>query len=327
MRHREGVDAGWPAPGRSDDQVRGGLFGAFVVVPRGTSAAPAPTDVTALVHLYDGRRTVNGVGGDLAVPAAPGAVVRVRVTNTDSGPMRAWSSAPYRVLAVDGTDVHGPTDVEGKAVTVTAGGRVDLGVVAPEDGSAVRVQVGASSALVIGPEGSRAAAVPDPGRQVDLLSYGTRAPLGFDPAKPDRTFRYAVGRRPGFVKGRPGLFWSINGHLWPHVPMFVVRGGDVVRMRISNSSGDVHPMHLHGHHAVVLARDGVQATGSPWWFDSLDVEDGDTFDVAFVADNPGIWMDHCHNLPHASQGLVTHLMYDGVTEPYRVGGSTHNSPE
>ncbi|MCU1628195.1 MAG: multicopper oxidase type 3 [Pseudonocardia sp.] len=54
--------------------------------------------------------------------------------------------------------------------------------------------------------------------------------------------------------------------------MFTVREGDVVR--IANSSGDVYPMHLHGHHAVVLARDGIPATGSPWWVDSLDVEDG-----------------------------------------------------
>ena len=46
-----------------------------------------------------------------------------------------------------------------------------------------------------------------------------------------------------------------------------------------------------------------------------------------MADNPGIWMDHCHNLQHARQGLVAHLMYAGVTEPYRVGGAPDNEPE
>jgi FtsP/CotA-like multicopper oxidase with cupredoxin domain len=107
----------------------------------------------------------------------------------------------------------------------------------------------------------------------------------------------------------------------------VVAEGDVVRMHIVNDSGEVHPMHLHGHHAVVLARDGVAASGSPWWFDSLDVEAGHGYDVAFLADNPGIWMDHCHNLPHASQGLVAHLMYEGVTTPYRIGGPDGNDPE
>ena len=98
--------------------------------------------------------------------------------------------------------------------------------------------------------------------------------------------------------------------------MFHVEEGDVVRMTVTNHSGEVHPMHLHGHHAVVLSRDGVAATGSPWWVDSLNVEDGETYEIAFVADNPGIWMDHCHNLEHARDGLVAHLAYAGVTEPF-----------
>jgi FtsP/CotA-like multicopper oxidase with cupredoxin domain len=109
--------------------------------------------------------------------------------------------------------------------------------------------------------------------------------------------------------------------------MFVVAEHDIVRMRVENHSGDVHPMHLHGHHAVVLSRDGVPSTGSPWWFDSLNVENGESYEIAFVADNPGIWMDHCHNLPHAEEGLVAHLAYEGVTTPFVVGGHAGNSAE
>ncbi|MEO5653619.1 MAG: multicopper oxidase domain-containing protein, partial [Marmoricola sp.] len=163
--------------------------------------------------------------------------------------------------------------------------------------------------------------------KLDRLSYGTAAPVGFDTTEADRSFEYSIGRRPGFVNGRPGLWWSVNGHLYPNMPMFVVSEGDVVHVRISNHSGEVHPMHLHGHHGVVLARNGVRATGSPWWFDSLDVENGATYDVVFLADNPGIWMDHCHNLQHAREGLVTHLMYAGVTTPYRMGSDSGNAPE
>jgi FtsP/CotA-like multicopper oxidase with cupredoxin domain len=37
------------------------------------------------------------------------------------------------------------------------------------------------------------------------------------------------------------------------------------------------------------------------------------YEVAFVADNPGIWADHCHNLPHAADGLMAHVMYEGVS--------------
>jgi FtsP/CotA-like multicopper oxidase with cupredoxin domain len=98
-------------------------------------------------------------------------------------------------------------------------------------------------------------------------------------------------------------------------------------MTVKNTSGQVHPMHLHGHHVVVLSRNGTPASGSPWWTDSLNVEDDETYEIAFLADNPGIWMDHCHNLPHAAQGLVTHLMYEGVSTPFRLNGATHNEPE
>jgi FtsP/CotA-like multicopper oxidase with cupredoxin domain len=160
-----------------------------------------------------------------------------------------------------------------------------------------------------------------------MLSYGQPASLPFDPTKPDRIFDYSMGRRPGFVDGKPGMWWSINGHLWPDVPMYLVEEGDVVLFRIENHSGEVHPMHLHGHHAVVVSRDGEPATGSPWWVDSVDVENDETVEIAFVADNPGIWMDHCHNLKHAAQGLVAHLMYSGVTDPYRLGGDSGNEPE
>ena len=87
------------------------------------------------------------------------------------------------------------------------------------------------------------------------------------------------------------------------------------------------PMHLHGHHVVVLARNGVAATGSPWWVDSLNVVADETYEIAFVANNPGIWMDHCHNLKHAAQGMVAHLMYEGFDTPYRIAGPADNQPE
>src|SRR4249919_3685561 len=113
--------------------------------------------------------------------------------NTDNGPVRTWvDGAPLRVLAVDGTDVHEPTPVSGTAVDVTAGGRVDLEVV-PSATGAVRVTIGGASALVVGPSG--APALP-PSRQpeavVDLLHYGTPAPLGLDPATAARSFEYAI---------------------------------------------------------------------------------------------------------------------------------------
>jgi FtsP/CotA-like multicopper oxidase with cupredoxin domain len=241
--------------------------------------------------------------------------------------MKVWSSGPYRLLAVDGTDVHRPGEITGRSVTVTAGGRADLEVQVPTNGTAVRVQLSKATAVVIGATGGDAPVPPQPAAELDTLSYGSPTPLGFDPTHPTRRFDYRIGRRPGFVKGLPGMWWSINGRLFPHVPMYVVREGDVVVMHIENHSGEVHPMHLHGHHEVVLARNGVAASGSPWWVDSLNVLPGETYDIAFVANNPGIWMDHCHNLKHAAQGMIAHLMYEGFDTPYQIAGQADNQPE
>jgi FtsP/CotA-like multicopper oxidase with cupredoxin domain len=299
----------------SHEQVIRGLFGALVVRHR---SAAEDADVLAVTHTYGGTRTLNGREGVVTEEVPAGQVARVRIVNTDNGAVQAWTSGQFRVLAVDAREVNEPTPVEGDRVSVPAGGRYDLEITTP-----ARVHLG-STVLVLGEDPG---AVPQPRTRLDMLSYGEPTALPFDPAEADRTFRYSMGRRPGFLDGKPGFWWSINGHLWPDVPMYVVDEGDVVVMEIENHSGEVHPMHLHGHHAVVLSRDGEQASGSPWWVDSLDVDNGETMTVAFVADNPGIWMDHCHNLKHAAEGLVAHLMYSGVTTPFRLGDDSGNEPE
>jgi FtsP/CotA-like multicopper oxidase with cupredoxin domain len=309
----------------SNPQVAGGLLGSLVVTPQPGIAQQA--DVSAIAHTYGGVRTINGNAEDLRVPARPGQRVRVRITNTDNGPMQVWTSKSFRLLAVDGTEVNRATEVSDRAVRLTAGARADIEAQVPTDGTAFRVQLSKATAVIIGPQGGDVEVPPQPGEELDLLSYGSPAPLGFDPAQATRRFDYRIGRRPGFVKGRPGMWWSINGHLYPNVPMFVVRERDVALVHIDNRSSEVHPMHLHGHHMVVLARNGVTATGSPWWVDSLNVAANESYDVGFVANNPGIWMDHCHNLKHAAQGMIAHLMYDGVDTPYRIAGPADNRPE
>ncbi|HEX2144336.1 MAG TPA: multicopper oxidase family protein [Glycomyces sp.] len=306
-------------------QVAGGLFGALVISPA-VEPRPVEVDETALVHLYEGQRSVNGHDGDLTVDAAPGDRVRARVVNTDAGPISVWvDGAPFRLTAIDAVDVNEPEEVEDLAVTVTAGGRADLEFTVPTDGAAVRVELSGSLALVFGDAPSEPRRQPT--EELDPLHYGAPAALEFDPDAADREFEFNIGRRLGFLDGRPGRWWTVNGGLFPDVPMFMVAMGDVVVMRLTNDSGEVHPMHLHGHHAVVLSRDDVAATGSPWWIDSLDVGVGEVYEIAFLANNPGIWMDHCHNLPHADEGLNAHVMYEGVTTPFRVGGPPTNDPE
>jgi FtsP/CotA-like multicopper oxidase with cupredoxin domain len=61
--------------------------------------------------------------------------------------------------------------------------------------------------------------------------------------------------------------------------------------------------------------------------DTLNVLPGEIYEVGFVADNPGMWMDHCHILHHAAAGMTLHLMYDNVDPSYEVGTRSGNLPD
>ncbi len=310
----------------SHEQVERGLLGAVVIDPAGPPAGAVHGEAVALLHIYGGQHTLNGRAEDGHVQAGPGSAVRIRVINTDQGTAAVWSATPFRVAATDGHEVNAPDLVDGRTVLIPAGGRADIAMHAPTQGS-VRLHVGGARSISIGDPKTPAPPARQPAEVLDLLAYGSPAPAGFDPHSPDRTFDYVIGRRYGLINGRPGNYWTINGQLFPDVPMFQVRKDDVVLMHIRNESGEVHPMHLHGHHVLVLSRGRMPASGSPWWVDSLDVHPGDSYDVAFVADNPGIWTDHCHTLSHAVDGLVAHLMYEGVSTPFTINGPGGNQPE
>ncbi len=115
------------------------------------------------MHLYDGRRTVNGRAGDVPVTAAPGTPVRVRVVNTDNGPMRVWpTGADFRLVAVDGREVHGPTPLRDTSVEVTAGGRADLEVLAPPRGRGCASRSAATPPSCSAPPTAAAPAPPPP---------------------------------------------------------------------------------------------------------------------------------------------------------------------
>ena len=134
-----------------------------------------------------------------------------------------------------------------------------------------------------------------------------------------------ITKKAGFLDGKPGRHWALNGKLYPRVPMFEVAKGDLVRINLINDSSGVHPMHLHGHHFLVLSRNGKAV--APWSTDTLEMLPHERYSVAFKANNPGLWMLHCHNLDHAAKGLSMHVMYAGATTPFRAGKSAHNDPE
>ncbi|MOA20563.1 Copper resistance protein A precursor [compost metagenome] len=142
----------------------------------------------------------------------------------------------------------------------------------------------------------------------------------------DREFQMILGNEMGFYNGKFHFLWTINGEVYPKVPTFVVKEGDIVKTTFVNKSLTEHPMHLHGHHMTVLKKNGKKVK-TPWVTDTLNVIPGESYEVAFIADNPGMWMDHCHNLDHAATGMILHLMYDNVLPSYEVGTRSGNLPD
>lgn len=274
----------------SDVGVRKGLYGVLVVRP----GPMVGVDVAVPVHTLAGQL----LPAFATTAVEPGTPVRLRLINTDSISHRyALAGAPFTVVAIDGADLRGPTPLRDTAVLIAAGGRYDL-VFSEPAGLYVDGRLVWSSGTVSAATGSWPV--------LDPLGYGDHAPVPW--SRVDRSFTLVLDRGLDLRGLLPRYAHTVNGAADPDIPVQVVRTGEIVKFTVVNRSLAVHPWHLHGHHVLVLARDGRAASGSPLWVDSFDVRPGEVWEVAFVADNPGMWANHCHNLPHADAGMMLHLM-------------------
>lgn len=322
----------------SAEGVRKGLYGTFVV--HQPTSARADTDIVVAGHDLSGLGLLGSSDRGSVHIATPGSIVRVRLINTDSVQQRYLiQGTAFKAVAVDGTDVNRPQEVTGKLLRLGAGGRVDLAFTMPASPVTVRLDAAARAAVVIAPPGSAAA---DSGGAnpetvpagvftstpvLDLLEYGK--PLDdSEPARPiTREEVMVLDRQFRFVDGIPRYAFTVNGAAYPLVPSMEVAEGDTVKVTVVNRTSEPHPMHPHGHHVKVLSRNGVVPSGSPLILDTVDVMPGEVWELLLHADNPGIWMDHCHNLDHAAEGMMMLLKYQGVSSPFVHGGHSHNRPE
>lgn len=113
-----------------------------------------------------------------------------------------------------------------------------------------------------------------------------------------------------------GLY-SIDGAIFPTVPRIVVREGERIRVRMINAgSSTIHPMHLHGHQFTIVATDGNPVPKVAQLTRNVQsVLPGESYDVEFIANNPGHWLFHCHELQHAAGGMIADLIYEGWHPP------------
>lgn len=280
--------------------------------------------------------SVNGKTGSAIAPlrVKEGEKVRIRLINAGylSHKLNLQGHA-FQIVSTDGQPLHNPPLTSGQLLNIAPGERYDLEFVANNPGTWLLEErsdnPGAKSlAVPIVYEGYEAAqAKPESGQLpvIDLTRYGEAAQSSFSLEQPyDITYRMDLN-----TDSRDGqMVFTINGQTFPNVPPLDVKKGDRVKVTIvNNSPEDVHPMHLHGHFFQVLSKNGQSVSGSPLVKDTLNVLPGESYVVAFAADNPGEWMFHCHDLGHAAKGMVSEVKYAGFQRDFVVDPTVGNMPE
>ncbi len=102
-----------------------------------------------------------------------------------------------------------------------------------------------------------------------------------------------------------GQVWAFNGVAgMTDQPLAEIQRGRSVMLSFENQTGWPHAMHMHGHHFRIIARNGQQFEDGAWRDTEL-VAANEKVTVAFVADNPGKWLIHCHMLEHQAAGMKT----------------------
>ena len=107
-----------------------------------------------------------------------------------------------------------------------------------------------------------------------------------------------------------GPVWAINGMSMTGdgaagMPsLFTLKRGSSCVLTIRNETAWWHPMHIHGFSPLVLTRNGAPVPNLQWQ-DTMLLAPRDSIECAFVADNPGDWMLHCHVTDHQMTGLMT----------------------
>ena len=117
--------------------------------------------------------------------------------------------------------------------------------------------------------------------------------------------RMGGGEIPGHGIDPNARIWTLagsasSGHHGP--PLFSVKRGRTVVLAFKNDTAFPHAMHTHGHHFRLL--DQLDDAWKPFWLDTVVVDPRQTARIAFVADNPGKWMLHCHMIEHQETGMA-----------------------
>ncbi len=258
-------------------------------------------DVDYPMHLLNGRPsddppTVNVPGGGR---------VRLRLINAGSDTLYrvAVGGQSMTVTHLDGFPIE-PIEVD--AVSLSMGERVDV-VVEPTSGVwpivalAERKPGQAMAWLRTSDSTATVGDVPErlpehDKRLLDVTKARATEAVALPATDPDRVVDV------GLTGSMSQYAWGINGAAFGDHEPIEVDSGERLRLRFSNQTMMVHPMHLHGHTFALAGERGARK-------DTVLVNPMQSVSIDVVADNPGRWMLHCHNTYHLEAGMATELTY------------------
>jgi FtsP/CotA-like multicopper oxidase with cupredoxin domain len=287
-------------------------------------------DGAARAGTFGTVRTVNGLVAP-TIPALAGANIRVRLINVDNtricniGVEGLAEGSSASVIAIDGNPVT-PSKLEGWRLGPAM--RLDIAIRGYE-GSQVRIvdYFAADPVTLVTldlPGHRKRSRAPDPPRLKPAslpepdLARARRHQLTLSASAAASQYPNIApivlpdGRRINLADSlclSQRTLWALDGKAWPEQghrnlppPLLEFRRGEHVVIEFHNTTPHPHPMHLHGHTMKVLQCSRL-ARGVHW-ADTVLVMPNERVTVAFVADNPGNWMIHCHIIEHQDTGMM-----------------------
>jgi FtsP/CotA-like multicopper oxidase with cupredoxin domain len=309
-------------------QIGRGLYGPIVV----EEASPPQCDLEAVVALADwslddkgqvrddflasiaargagrlgGLLAANNGATPLALNAAPGARVRLRIVNAANARVMAIGVEGVKplIIALDGQPAE-PFQPLHNVFPMGPQARFDMMFDMPRDGAPVRfILIGGAAAPIPG-EPDRPliafAATGDP-----LAQRPPLAGLPANPLLPTEIDLQRAKRVDMTIAGGGGALFSINGATlrdWPAKPLFAIARGAPVTLGIVNNTAVTQAIRLYGHFMRLLH--AMDDGWEPYWRDNVLIAPGKTSHVAFVADNPGHWPIESTIAEHQAAGVMT----------------------
>jgi len=242
--------------------------------------------------------------------------VRLRFANVDNTLVYKIRLKDYdaRLLSIDANPLQPAPAFTQHAIG--AGMRFDLAIKTPAAGETVTVQNGKGKLFFdfctlksIASPASQDHQQPLPTPPLNPLSEP-------DIANADTlkfTFEWEGAITPADDQGKAKhTFWTINRRAWEGMshnnipaPLANLEFGKTYVFDLKNNTPHHHPIHIHGIMFKVLKSN--KKAIEPFFTDTVLMEKNERVKIAFVADNPGRWMYHCHVIEHMKTGLMGYI--------------------